>query len=59
MLNILYPDRVWIELQVRQFNYMNPVDSNNTWNIPLMRKEPLYKISIYKGVNCYAECPTY
>ena len=58
-LNILYPNRVWIELHVRQFSYMSPVDHNRVWNTTLMRKENLDKIAIYKGVNCYAGCPNY
>jgi hypothetical protein len=59
MLSVRYPNKVWIELHVRQFNYMNPVDANNIWDITLMRKENLYKRSIYKGKNCYAGCPDY
>jgi len=58
-LNILYPNRVWIELEVRQFAYMNPVDTNRVWDITLMRRENLYKRAIYKGKNCYAGCPDY
>ena len=58
-LNILYPNRVWIELEVRQFAYMNPIDTNRVWDITLMRRENLYKRAIYKGKNCYAGCPDY
>lgn len=58
-LRLLYPNKVWIELHVRQFNYMNPVDGNNTWNIVQMRKENLHSIKIYKGSVCYAGCPAY
>ena len=59
MLSVRYPNKVWIELEVRQFAYMNPVDTNRVWDITLMRKENLYKRAIYKGKNCYAGCPDY
>jgi hypothetical protein len=58
-LRIMYSNRVWIDLHIRQFNYMDPVDVNRAWNVPLMRKEILYKISVYKGVHCYTGCLTY
>lgn len=58
-LNVVYPNQVWIELHVRQFNFMNPVDTSRTWDISLMRKEDLYNISIYKGKNCFSGCPDY
>ncbi len=55
-LVFLYPNRVWIDLHVRQFSYMNPVDENKVWNALLMRKEPLFKTAIYKGSICYRNC---
>lgn len=58
-LRLLYPNKVWIELHVRQFNYMNPVDGNNSWNIAQIRKENLQAIKIYKGSVCYVGCPPY
>jgi hypothetical protein len=58
-LRIMYANRVWIDLHVRQFNYMNPVDIYRIWNISLMRKESLNKVAIYKGVNCYKGCSNY
>jgi hypothetical protein len=58
-LRIMYANRVWIDLHVRQFNYMNPVDIYRIWNISLMRKESLNKVAIYKGINCYKGCPNY
>jgi len=59
MLLVGYPNKVWIELHVRQFNYMNPVDPNNVWNIAQMRLENLHSVTVYKGVNCYEGCPNY
>ncbi len=58
-LRVMYPNRVWIDLHVRQFNYMNPVDASEIWNVTLMRKENLNHRVIYKGVKCYAGCPEY
>jgi hypothetical protein len=58
-LRIMYANRVWIDLHVRQFNYMNPVDIYRIWNISLMRKKSLNKVAIYKGVNCYKGCSNY
>ncbi|MBL7729615.1 MAG: hypothetical protein JNM88_00440 [Chitinophagaceae bacterium] len=58
-LKFLYPNRVWIDLHVREFNFMNPLDTSQVWNITLMRKEKLYKTVIYKHVNCYRNCDVY
>lgn len=59
MLKISYPNNVWIELHVRQFSHMNPVDSANQWNTAQMRLENLHSASVYKGLICYEGCPTY
>src|SRR5688572_2742498 len=32
-LNVLYPNDVWIDLHVRQFNFMTPVDPNRIWDL--------------------------
>lgn len=58
-LRIMYPNRIWIDLHVRQFTHMNPVDPNRIWNVSQMRQETLYSVSVYKGVECYEGCPTY
>jgi hypothetical protein len=55
-LRIRYSNEVWIELHVREFNFMNPVDTNRGWNIPLIRQEKLYRTVIYKNVDCYRNC---
>lgn len=55
-LRLRYANEVWIELHVREFTNMNPVDTNRTWNITLMRKEKLYKTAIYKHNSCYRNC---
>jgi hypothetical protein len=55
-LRIRYPDQVYIELHVRDFNYMNPVDTNRIWDIALMKKEKLYRTVIYKHNDCYRNC---
>jgi hypothetical protein len=57
LLSICYPNKVWIELHVRQFLNMNPVDPNRVWNISLIKLEPLHHISIYKGSDCFKGCP--
>jgi hypothetical protein len=59
MLNIRYPDNVWIELHVRSFSFMNPDDPNRIWNTILMRKENLHSVRVYKDQNCYEGCPAY
>ena len=51
-----YPNKVWIELHVREFIHMNPDDSNRVWNLSLMRQEKLYKTVIYKNNTCYRNC---
>jgi hypothetical protein len=58
-LRIMYPNRVWIDLHVRQFSHMNPVDPNRIWSIAQMRLENLHSVTVYKGINCYEGCPTY
>ena len=58
-LKILYPNRVWIDLHVREFNHMNPIDTNRIWSIPLMRQEKLFKTAIYKGTVCYRGCDVF
>jgi hypothetical protein len=55
-ITILYPNRVWIELHVREFTNMNPDDSNRVWNLSLMRQEKLYRTVIYKNTTCYSNC---
>ncbi len=55
-INILYPNRVWIELHVREFSYMEQRDVNRVWNMTLMRKEKLYRTVIYKHLECYRNC---
>lgn len=58
-LVVLYPNSTWIELEVRNFQYMNPIDRNRVWDVMLMRKEELFKTAIYKGTACYEGCPVY
>jgi hypothetical protein len=55
-LRIRYSNEVWVELHVREFSFMNPVDTNRGWNIPLIRQEKLYRTVIYKNVDCYRNC---
>lgn len=55
-VSILYPNRVWIELHVREFTHMNPADPNRVWNISQMRKEKLFKTVIYQKNTCYRNC---
>jgi hypothetical protein len=55
-LCIKYPNKVWIELHVRNFLYMNPYDPNRNWNIQTMRTEQLYKTIVYKNTKCYRNC---
>ena len=59
MLNILYPNDVWIDLHVREYNHMNPIDTNRLWNVPLMRQEKLFRTAIYKGTVCYTGCDVF
>lgn len=58
-LNVLYPNRVWVDLHVREYTNMNPVDPNRVWNITLMRREKLYKMVVRKHNDCYRNCDTY
>jgi hypothetical protein len=55
-LNISYPNKVGIDLHVREFTNMNPLDTNRVWNISLMRKEKLFRTVIYKHNDCYRNC---
>ncbi len=55
-ITVTYPNDIWIELHVREFTHMNPIDSNGVWDINLMRKERLYGISIYNDINCLRNC---
>lgn len=58
-INVLYPNRVWIDLHVSEFTHMNPRNDNKAWDITLMRKEKLYKTVIYKRRDCYRNCDVY
>src|SRR4030095_4609586 len=58
-LTVSYPNKVWLELHVRTFDYMNPIDPNHIWDINLMTKESLHHISISKEGACYYGCPDY
>jgi len=55
-VTILYPNKVWIELHVREFTNMNPDESNRAWDLSLMRQEKLYRTVIYKNNTCYRNC---
>lgn len=55
-LTIKYPNEVWIELHVRQFSHMNPVDQNKVWNTSQMRQENLFRTVIYQNNRCYRNC---
>lgn len=55
-ITVTYPNDIWIELHVREFTHMNPVDSNGVWDINLMRKEKLYGFAIYNDINCLKNC---
>lgn len=58
-LGIRYPNRIFIELNVREFHFMEPNDPNWIWNVNLMRKEKLHSITVYYGTRCYKGCPQY
>lgn len=55
-ITVLYPNKVWIELHVRDLTHMNPEDYNRDWSLPLMRQEKLFKTVIYKHNTCYRNC---
>lgn len=55
-VRLRYPNEVYIELHVRHFTHMNPVDTNRVWDISLMRQENLYRTVIYKNNTCYRNC---
>jgi hypothetical protein len=55
-LRIIYPNQVWIDLHVKEYANMNPVDENRIWSVTLMRKEKLYITVVYKHINCYRNC---
>lgn len=59
LVRVMYPNNVWIDLHVRDFVYMNPVDTNRIWDIMLMRRDKLYKTVIFKHTTCYRNCETY
>lgn len=56
LLRIVYANDVWIDLHVREFTHMNPIDSNGVWDMNLMRKEKLYGVAIYNDINCLKNC---
>ncbi|MBL7729614.1 MAG: hypothetical protein JNM88_00435 [Chitinophagaceae bacterium] len=58
-LGIKYPNKIWINLNVREFLTMNPDDTNKVWNVNQMRTEKLHSVSIHKGSACYSGCPVY
>lgn len=58
-LRIYYPNKIWIDLFVKEFTYMDPVDPNRVWDISLMRKEKLFITVIYKHTRCYINCGVY
>ena len=55
-LVFLYPNRVWIELHVREFVFINPYSRSQSWDIALFRKEKLYRTVIYKKQDCFRNC---
>lgn len=55
-ITVQYPGWIWIDLHVREFTHMNPMDSNGVWDMNLMRKEKLYGIAIYNDINCLKNC---
>ncbi|MFD2918180.1 hypothetical protein ACFS6H_00585 [Terrimonas rubra] len=55
-ITVQYPGWIWIDLHVREFTHMNPIDNNGVWDINLMRKEKLYGIAIYNDINCLKNC---
>ncbi|MBS1760480.1 MAG: hypothetical protein JST23_10190 [Bacteroidetes bacterium] len=55
-LCIKYPNKVWIELHVRQFIHINPFSANKFWDLNAFKLEKLYKTTIYKNNNCYRNC---
>lgn len=55
-LRVKYANDVWIELHVREFTHMNPVDKNYNWDMNLMKKEKLYRAVIYQKNDCFLNC---
>ncbi len=57
-LSILYPTGMQIEIKVKKFKYMNPIDINRKWNLELFKKETIFYIGVlhpdYPGMEALA-----
>jgi hypothetical protein len=61
ILHVVYPNKVVVEIHVRQFQYMNPHWVNTStpaqdWNITLFKKENIAFTVIFNGATCINGC---
>jgi hypothetical protein len=61
ILHVVYPNRVVVEIHVRNFQHMNPnwVNASNptqNWSIPLFKKEAIAYTVIFNGPVCINGC---
>lgn len=61
VLYIVYPDKVSVDIHVRNFQFMNPHLVNTptptqNWDISLFRKEPITFAIIFNGSVCINGC---
>ena len=55
-LAVIYPNKVFIEIYVYDFQHMDPRSETFTWDMDLFRKEKIHHIVIYNGVTCINGC---
>jgi len=47
LLCVSYPDNIEVDIYVKTYKYMNPVDVNRIWNLELYKKESAQQIILY------------
>jgi hypothetical protein len=61
ILHVVYPNKVVVEIHVKEFQYMNPEWVNTptpteNWSVPLFRKETVAHVVIFNGSACINGC---
>ena len=55
---VIYDNWYWVQIVVTNFQYMNPYDISQTWDLSLFKKETIAWIFVNQGNNCVYGCWT-
>lgn len=55
-LIVTYDNWYWVQIVVKKFHFMSPIDTNRSWDMELFKKEKISWIFVNRGNTCVYGC---